>query len=334
MSALTLSDIVVAINNSNNCICHPLIKAGSVFKFNGRPICYSGNYGAVFKYNTDNGIKALRVWTKDLAYLTDIAILTKLISKQISNIQLTCFTHFEYIEKGILAKGEYHPILVMDWCEGLNLKEYISVNRNNSTKLSLLADNFLTIIKALHSKRISHGDLQHGNIIINKSGNIKLIDYDSMYFDIPEFKQKIETIKGLPDYQHPNRSNNKYLTYKADYFSELIIYISIRAIMENPTLWEKYHVDSRDYSLLFDVSDYSALQSSNIYKDLQLLSPQIQELLSILCAYIAEKDINNLNPFYYNISYLQDKSLYCINCGNKFYNFEDAYCIKCGAKRL
>ena len=140
MSALTLSDIVTAIRNPQSCIRHPLIREGSVITYQNRPICFSGNYGAVFKYQTSNGIKALRVWTKDLDFFPDITQLTKLISKQISLHRLDCFVHFEYVENGLLAKGELHPILIMDWCDGTNLKEFIKNNLGNSSFASCLGD--------------------------------------------------------------------------------------------------------------------------------------------------------------------------------------------------
>lgn len=195
-------------------------------------------------------------------------------------------------------------------------------------------DRFLKLIKDLHTHGISHGDLQHGNIIVDGNGEIKLIDYDSMYFDVIEFKNKTEVIKGLPDYQHPSRILNKYITPKADYFSELVIFISICALIDNPDLWNKYNVESRDYSLLFDAKEFPNFKQSKLYDDLINCSQEVQDLLSVFISYLSENDINNLSPFYHYLPQYQDKAIFCINCGKEFLSIEDLFCTKCGSKRL
>lgn len=48
--------------------------------------------------------------------------------------------------------------------------------------------------KKLHEKSIAHGDLQHGNILVDSNGNIYLIDYDSMF--VPSLEKERDIIKG------------------------------------------------------------------------------------------------------------------------------------------
>ena len=68
-----------------------------------------------------------------------------------------------------------------------------------------------------------------------------LVDYDSFYCS--DLKGEQDIVKGLVDYQHPSRQENKYVSEKLDYFSELIIYLSILAIAESPSLVDKYQVE-------------------------------------------------------------------------------------------
>ena len=75
---------------------------------------------------------------------------------------------------------------------------------------------------------------------MNELGDIFLIDYDSFY--CVELQGEKDIITGLVDYQHPLRKTNNIIHEKIDYFSELIIYLSILAIAENPTLVDKYKV--------------------------------------------------------------------------------------------
>ena len=49
--------------------------------------------------------------------------------------------------------------------------------------------------KDLHSVGFSHGDLQHGNIMVNSEGKLFLVDYDSMF--VPGLENVSDEIKGL-----------------------------------------------------------------------------------------------------------------------------------------
>ena len=74
--------------------------------------------------------------------------------------------------------------------------------------------------KELHAAGVSHGDLQHGNIMVNADGSLILVDYDSMY--VPSLEGYADEIKGLVGYQHPARWENCKCSPKADYFSEKV----------------------------------------------------------------------------------------------------------------
>jgi serine/threonine protein kinase len=152
----------------------------------------------------------------------------------------------------------------------------------------------MQLIKELHSHSVSHGDLHHENIIVQKNGDIQLIDYDSIC--IPSLEGKSEFINGKGGYQHPSRFTSSQCTIKADYFSELVIYLSVLAIAENPALWIAYNIADTEY-FLFSPADLAEFDKSKIKKDLLLLSPKIQGLVLILEDYLKEKNYLGLVPF-------------------------------------
>ena len=103
-------------------------------------------------------------------------------------------------------------------------------------------------------------------------------------------------IAGLKGYQHPNRVNNVNASEKLDHFSELIIYTSILAIAEKPTLVDKYKLEDTEH-LLFSHEDFGDLESSDIFQDLSSLKGIFPNLLSTLKDYLSKNDINELVPF-------------------------------------
>ena len=258
----------------------------------GRLISFTGGYTVVIPAIVKNEKWAFRCWHTPV---TDAKQRYSLISKAIKKSKLPYFCSFDYTENGLIIKGDSYPITKMRWIEGLNLKKYICKYSHDSKSIKRLAKSFLDMVFELHSHEIAHGDLQHGNIIVSESGELFLVDYDSMY--VPEMKdQYADIITGLIDYQHPSRKNNSYSSEKLDYFSEVIIYTSLLAIAEKPELVSLYNVEDSE-SLLFTSKDFEDIKRSQIYRDLKVLqNPDIDLCLNILSEYLSTNDINLLQP--------------------------------------
>lgn len=261
----------------------------------GRLLAFSGGFSVVFPYIASDGNKwAFRCWHAEVSNSQKrYEIISEAIQK--SNLDFLC--EFEYIEKGINVEGCIYPTTKMRWVDGITIKDYICQNKDSKVLLQTLADNFLEMIRTLHALSLAHGDLQHGNILVGDNGQLYLVDYDSFY--CPKLKGEPDNVTGLPDYQHPARSKNKSVSEKLDYFSELIIYLSILAIAENSTLIDKYQRKAE--SLLFSRDDFADIRHSEIYNDIYSLGEKFRELLDILEEYLKCSNINDLYPFEYRL---------------------------------
>ncbi|MBK8807209.1 MAG: hypothetical protein IPO21_11420 [Bacteroidales bacterium] len=247
----------------------------------------------VFQFEKKSTKWAFRVWH---IYLQNLKVRFQKISQYLIKQKLSYFADFIYDENGLLVNGTLVDTIRMVWLDGLLLKDFLQLNLLNKQKLLDLAKSFLEMCSELHKNKISHGDLQHGNIIIDNNGKIKLIDYDSIC--IPDIEGEDELVTGLKGYQHPTRLNSKNCaSLKADYFSELVIYLSIIALAENPLLWNDYYVEESEV-LLFDDADFTNLSQSNIYKSLiSHSSNEIKVLLEILIDYLNKQSYLDLEPF-------------------------------------
>jgi serine/threonine protein kinase len=189
------------------------------------------------------------------------------------------------------VNGQKFPIIRMEWIDGISFRRFLANNINNPALIRDFAEKFLEMVKVLHQNNISHGDLQHGNIMVRKNGTICLIDYDSLY--VPQLRNEKDHIKGIPGYQHPNRNKLIKLSPKSDYFSELIIYLSLLAISEKPSYWKQIEKEER---LLFDDKDLASHKSSRIFSELKNLSDEVQYFTSELEKFCRESDIEKLQP--------------------------------------
>lgn len=288
----TIPEIRTSIENQSLLIRDPHAKKGQFLRdARGRLISYSGGFTVVYPYTLKGEKWAFRCWH---AHMGDVRNRFEKISKAIYSSKANYLCDFVYIDNGVVVNGKVNPTTRMKWVEGMTLKNYLCTHKNSKTKLTHLAANFLHLIKDMHHRKFAHGDLQHGNIIVNEKGELFLVDYDSFY--CPELKGAADIIHGLPDYQHPLRKLNKLASEKLDYFSELIIYLSILGIAERATLLDKYKVADSEH-LLFTADDFKQLQQSAIYKDMYGLSNEIDKLLLILISYLKENNLSNLKPF-------------------------------------
>ena len=264
----------------NSLIKAPMLHSGMPEMHNGRPVKYAGGFCIVFPYKANGKKYAVRCWH---AHLEGAEERIRKISEALEGIHLPYFVGFQYVKEGIITTQGIQPIVVMDWVNAKPLKQYISAHLNESSVLNALADSFAEMVKDLHIHNLSHGDLQHGNIMVKDDGSLVLVDYDSMY--VPELDGYTDEISGLAGYQHPARWSNKYLSPQADYFSELIIYTSIKALAELPELWNDLCMEDTD-TMLFSSEDIKSGGTSPIFtiiestKSCRDLSAKIKDFLS------------------------------------------------------
>lgn len=265
------------------------LSGGSPEKINGKLTKFSGGFCIVFPYSVRKKKYAVRCWH---AYLDGAKERCRLIANALAKVNLPYFVGFEYIDNAILTPQGPQPIVLMDWVEAKPLKKYIKEHLNDSVTLSKLADDFFIMSKSLNENNISHGDLQHGNILIKDSGEIVLVDYDSLY--APGLDGWSDDVKGLQGYQHPARWDNEHLSPKSDYFSELIIYTAIKAISIKPQLWYDYKVEDTE-TLLFEKEDIDSMGNSPLFSELNSIS-EISELLIKIKEALLCKSIDEIPP--------------------------------------
>jgi len=287
------ADYTTIVKNLTAFISDNNIKSGKPqYTKTKRLISYAGGYSKVFPVQMLNRKIALRFWT---ANIEDSQKRYQEIEKYLKERNISYFVGFKYHHNSLNWKNNKYPFISMDWVEGKTLNRYLDDNISDSHKMEKLAEKFLEMVKTLHQNSIAHGDLQDGNIlVIENSSNIelKLIDYDSIF--VPNLKNFTIEIIGVESYQHPKKDNIKKLNEKIDYFSELVIYLSLLVYSEDSSLWKK----GQEQKLLFDAKDFRNSKKSKIFNKLKSgrYSSKIVELTLKLEDYCSKQSINELQP--------------------------------------
>lgn len=252
-------------------------------------IRYTGGFCIVFPFEGNSKKYAVRLWHSSVSNMQKR---TELISLYIKKVKLPYFVDFDYVEQGFKTSQGIVPLVRMEWVCADTLKEFLQKNLNNKLVLERLAANFLEMINKLHESNISHGDLQHGNILVKPDVSLILVDYDSMF--VPGMESYTDEIKGLLGYQHPCRWQQKFASPKSDYFSESIIYLSILALAESPNLWNDLKMEDTDF-LLFSNNDILSKGNSNIFNTLKK-SPKLKELSAKISSMLSFTFIDQITP--------------------------------------
>ena len=297
----THAEYNLAVKYTSRFVLDPVLKLGTprsrtsvpVAK-GGRPLTFAGGFAKVYIFDCGSKRYALRVW---LVEIPEVAARYQVTSDFLRQHQLPFFVEFEFVKNGILVSGKKYPDLRMEWADGLSLRDFIIQNRSRPEIIKAAADEFFAMSNALHEANIAHGDLQADNMIFRiNSGSVscKLIDYDTLV--VPDLIGKPVSSTGLTSYQHPKRADSPAATKKDDFFSELVIYICLLAIAENPKLWDDFPEKGRDKELLFQGADYRSPKPSPLFRELYGMGGLIQKLAVILWNFSRCPSINDLIP--------------------------------------
>lgn len=146
-----------------------------------------------------------------------------------------------YIEDGIFV-GDWYPVFVMTWVRGETLQQRVTslVQKGQQGELFALAAKWEEMMEALQGAGVAHGDLQPENIMVDTSGNLRLVDYDTIY--VPGMTATMNAIAGCPGYVHPSYlgGTQRALNSDMDTFGALVILLSLRALAYDPSLFGRF----------------------------------------------------------------------------------------------
>ncbi len=263
-----------AIQCPSICFSHPALKSTlpAVDRL-GMPLVTSGQFAYVYKLKSMHGVSdfAVRCFR---GYLGDRDQRYRAIQEHLHTAPVSYISDFTYASEGILVGGTRFPILFMSWIEGPTLDLYIGEMLNRPDVLLHLSEEWLRLLYALRTSGVAHGDLQHGNIIV-EHGQLRLVDHDGIF--VPKMAGWTASEVGHQHYQHPRRTAHHF-DEKLDNFSSLVIYLSLLSLAERPSLWQEHH----DENLLFTKADFLDPEASELFKKIKDLGEEPAKLADAL----------------------------------------------------
>jgi WD40 repeat protein len=248
----------------------------------GLPLPRSGNFADVYQLRgADGRMWAVKCFTRPVAGLGERY---SRIDEHLRNARLPFAVGFRFLPEGIRIRGQWYPVLKMEWVEGLTLNEFVRQQANKPEQLKALLGMWVRLCKRLRESKIAHADLQHGNVLLvpGETANklkLRLIDYDGMW--VPALAGKPSGEAGHPAYQNPARLQGRAYTAEVDRFPHLVIGCALRAVaVAGKPVWDQF--DNGD-NLLFREADFAEPAKSKVFRALWALDdPTITNLVALL----------------------------------------------------
>ena len=284
-----ITDFSEAIQNPRLCFKGTTYEAGTVsVNQRGMPLVFSGAFACVYAVSVGASKLAVRCFTREVK---DQQTRYNQLSEYLINVLPPSFVHFEYLKQGISLRGSWYPVVMMEWVEGESLSSFVGSNLNDADALRRVAAQWRGGPAAsLRGLGIAHNDLQHGNVMVQTDGRIRLVDYDGMF--LPGFRGERSPELGHKNFQHPLRTAEDYDAY-VDNFPSLVIYLSLLAIASDPGLWSFYNDDN----LIFTRNDYADPGKSPLFDLLKKShDPTVSKLTERLeeCCALPVKNVPDL----------------------------------------
>jgi hypothetical protein len=268
------TDYQDAIQNPHICFEVPDLKAADVkCDMLGLPRVMSGNFASVYEVKTADGRWAIRCFVRQV--MGQQGRYARL-SQYLGEINMEWLVKFEYILRGIQVKGEWYPIVKMQWVEGCPINNFVEENVQNPQVMLNLADQVRQLMKDMRVHKLAHGDLQHGNVMATPDGRLRMVDYDGMF--APVFRGKSPEL-GHINFQHPRRTPETYDEF-LDNFSALVFYTSLLALAGEPEIFQKHYTGD---NLIFLSADYKNIHASQLFPRLKAhKDPRVQQLSELI----------------------------------------------------
>ena len=134
------------------------------------PTLARGSSAVVFQATVAGSARAVRCYIRNDASSRDRY---SALSAHLASHDLRPFVSgTTWLDAAIRVKGETWPVLQMGWIDGRTLNEYVDflVAGANTVALATLAFRWREMIARLQESDFAHGDLQHGNVLVDQEG--------------------------------------------------------------------------------------------------------------------------------------------------------------------
>ena len=138
----------------------------------------------MFRAEVDGGDRALRFYTRDED--PDTRKRYAMLGQTLSEASLgPHVATASWLDKAITVRQQSWPMVEMQWVDGRTLDAYVNylAGDGRADALGVLAREWRSLIGTLQGAHFAHGDLQHGNVLIDSKTKFRLVEFDGSWIE-------------------------------------------------------------------------------------------------------------------------------------------------------
>ena len=306
-----------------------------VLDASGNPVMSSGDFAVVFKMTDGQKNYGLKCFLREQEGRNEAY---RMIAKELEYVSSSYIIHPHFYEKELFVDTDNcdetaFPVLLMDWVEGVPLAVYVKQHLAVPGQLGLLAYQFSRLAMWLWKQPFAHGDLQPDNILVDKDGNMVLVDYDGMF--VPKMQGQKSRELGSTDYRHPQRTNDNFNEHIDD-FSLTVLALSLKALSLDPSLAKK---KTDGDGLLFAAKDFQNPSQSFLLAQLPtyFYDKELQRMYALFLLALSSQSLSAVSFRLFSLAkpalpIYKEGELIVISPGRKYIKdgeFKDNKVVKC-----
>ena len=147
-----------AVQDPAGSFSDPGLKGGSVVtNALGLPVPRSGNFADVYQFTDAAGkVWALKCFTRKVPGLRERYAK---IDEHLHKASLPFAVGFKFLQEGVRIRGEWYPLLKMEWVEGFTVNDFVAENAGKPQYLHALMQMWAKLAGRLRDANMAHADL-------------------------------------------------------------------------------------------------------------------------------------------------------------------------------
>jgi serine/threonine protein kinase/predicted Zn-dependent protease len=173
-----------------------------------------------------------------------------------------------------LGTHEGKPFIAMEYIEGKSLADLIAAGSLRIDQAVRIAQQMCEGLSAAHEAGIVHRDIKPGNVIIDKSGRAKILDFGLAKSRRATTDTQAGTTVGTAQYESPEQSRGVQVDQRSDLFSlGVVLYEMIAGQLP----FKGEFVDAVRYAIAHENPDPLARYKADVPDDLQRIVSKLLE---------------------------------------------------------
>ena len=137
-------------------------------------------------------------------------------------------THRHVVRTYDYSELDHYYMISMEYVKGITLKQLVRQRGMLPLKIGLqIGKQICAALDAAHEKGVVHRDIKPQNILLESTGDVKIMDFGIARLEEMKGMTSTGTVMGTPDYMSPEQAQGIELDHRTDIYSTGVVLFEV-----------------------------------------------------------------------------------------------------------